>query len=164
MARAIALRQLAIAPRTKAQLADILARRGVPEEVAAGLLDRFEEVDLVDDEEFARMWVRSRHAGRGLSRRALAHELHRRGVEDETARGALAEIGPEEELTAARELVRCRLAHRHGDDPPRRARRLAAMLARKGYGAEIALRAIQLEVDDLEVDDVDAAAFPDDPC
>jgi regulatory protein len=153
VARAIALRQLTTAPRTRAQLADTLARRGVPDDVARAVLDRFEEVDLVDDEEFSRTWVRTRHSGRGLSRRALAHELRSRGVADETVRGAVDEIGPDQELAAARDLVRRRLPGMRGDEPPRRVRRLAGMLARKGYGSAVAMQAIREEVTAAELDD-----------
>jgi regulatory protein len=117
VARAIALQQLTAAPRTRAQLADALDRRGVPHEVAHALLDRFEEVDLVDDEQFSRMWVRSRQAERGLSKRALAHELRTRGVADDTIREAVDEITADSELAAARELVRRRLPGMRGADP-----------------------------------------------
>lgn len=125
----------------------------MPDDVITSLLDRFEEVDLIDDEQFSRMWVRSRHAGRGLSRRALAHELRSRGVADETVREAVDEIGPDQELAAARDLVRRRLPGMRGDDPQRRTRRLAGMLARKGYGPGVALQAIREEVAEAELDD-----------
>lgn len=160
VARSIVLRQLTIAPRTRAQLADTLARRGVPEEVASALLDRFEEVDLVDDEQFSRMWVHSRHTGRGLSRRALRYELRQRGVAEETVREAVDEISPDDELAAARDLVRRRLPALRADDPARRTRRLAGMLARKGYGQGVALRAIREEVAESLGPDADLA--PDD--
>jgi regulatory protein len=143
VARNIALRQLTMGPRTRAQLADAMARRGVDEEVAAAVLDRFEEVALVDDEEFSRQWVHSRHTGRGLARRALSHELRQRGVDDETARAAVAAIGADDELAAARDLVRRRSAAMSGDDPVRRTRRLAGMLARKGYSAGVAFQVIR---------------------
>ena len=70
--------------------------------MAGRLLDRFEEVGLVDDEAFARSWVDSRQRTRGLARRALAQELRRKGVADETAREVLAEVDPgdEEQLGA----------------------------------------------------------------
>jgi regulatory protein len=146
VARAIVLRQLTAAARTRAQLAEALDRRGVPPEVAHTLLDRFEEVDLVDDEQFSRMWVRSRHTGRRLSKRALTHELRARGVADDTIREAVDEITADDELAAARELVRRRLPGMRGDDPQRRIRRLAGMLARKGYGPGIARQAISEEL------------------
>lgn len=143
VARAIALRQLTLAPRTRAQLAEAMMRRGVPEDVAERVLDRFQDVQLIDDGEFARQWVQTRHAGRGLARRALSHELRQRGVDDQTLREAVEVIGDEDELEVARELVRRRWPTMRGDDPARRARRLAGMLARKGYGAAVAYRAVR---------------------
>jgi regulatory protein len=150
VARAIALRQLTLAPRTRAQLADAMRRRGVPDDVAQAVLDRFEDVRLVDDGEFARQWVQTRHTGRGLARRALTHELRERGVADQTLREAVDVIGDEQELQAARALVRRRLPGMTGDDPARRTRRLASMLARKGYPAGIAFRAIREVVGELD--------------
>lgn len=143
IARAVVLRQLAVAPRTRTQLADALVRRGVPDEVVARVLDRFEEVQLIDDREFARQWVETRHGGRGLARRALSYELRRRGIDDETCREAVDRIGDEDELEAARDLVRRRWMSMRDDDPVRAVRRLAGMLARKGYGPAIAFRAVR---------------------
>ena len=45
------------------------------------MLDRFTEVGLIDDAAFARAWVSSRQAGRGLARRALSAELRAKGVD-----------------------------------------------------------------------------------
>jgi regulatory protein len=158
------LRQLTFAPRTRAQLTEAMARRGVPGEVAEGVLDRFEELQLVDDAEFARQWVQTRHAGRGLASRALRHELRARGVDDDTVREAVAGIGPEDELEAARRLVRRRLPGMSGDDPARRTRRLLGMLARRGYGPSTARQAIREVVgedagDSVEDDNPDGDAL-----
>ncbi|ABY22470.1 regulatory protein [Renibacterium salmoninarum ATCC 33209] len=56
-------------------MADKLAAREVPGEVAQIVLDRFEEVQLIDDAEFAKMWVRSRAQSRSLAKGALRREL-----------------------------------------------------------------------------------------
>ena len=154
-ARSVALRQLTMGPRTRAQLSAAMARRGVPEDVATAVLDRFEDVALVDDAEFARQWVQSRHTGRGLARRALAYELRQRGVEDGLVREAVAEVGPDDELAAARDLVRRRLPAMRGDDPARRMRRLAGMLARKGYGSSVAMQAVREELAAADLPDED---------
>ncbi|HEY0696454.1 MAG TPA: regulatory protein RecX, partial [Micromonospora sp.] len=81
LAREICLRQLAVRPRTRAELAGAMARRGISEKVAEEVLDRYDEVGIIDDAAFARAWVSSRHHGRGLARRALANELRQRGVD-----------------------------------------------------------------------------------
>src|SRR6185369_1789443 len=110
---------------------------------AERLLDRFAEVGLVDDEAFARSWVESRRRSRGLARRALAHELRRKGVDDETARTALDDVDPEQELEAARILVRKRLRSLRGVDAATATRRLAGVLARKGYPAGLAFGVVR---------------------
>lgn len=146
VARAIALRMLTGAPRSRAQLAEAMARRDVPEEVASKVLDRFTEVGLVDDAEYARMLVRTRHAERGMSRRALGVELRRRGVDDETAAAALEQVEDADEETAARALVRRKLAATRGLDPEVRARRTYATLGRKGYGPGLVSRLVREEL------------------
>jgi regulatory protein len=144
VAREIALRKLTTAPRTRAQLADAMARAGVPDDVRDATLDRFEELGLVDDVEFARQWARTRQAGRGLARRALAYELRQRGVDTELVKSALEDPSLEDELETARMLVRRRLATGAADrEPDRRDRRLLGMLARKGYGPGVAVRAVR---------------------
>jgi regulatory protein len=142
IARAIALRLLTAAPRSRAQLESALARRAVPPEVAERVLDRFTEVGLVDDTAYAQALVSSRHAERGLARRALAHELRAKGIDADVAQDALAGIDEADELAAARALVRRRAGTTADLDRGRRRRRLAAMLARKGYGPAVAIRVV----------------------
>ena len=146
VARKILLDTLTGQARSRAELEQRLARKQVPEEVAARLLDRFEEVGLVDDEAFARAWVQSRQPGKGLARRALAQELRRKGVDDETARTVLDEVDPDDEEEAARALVRRKLRSLAAVDRDTAIRRLAGMLARKGYSSAVAFRVVREEL------------------
>ena len=143
VARAIALRMLERQPRTRAELARGMARHGVPADVAAAVLDRFTEVGLVDDEQFAAAWVDSRHTGRGLGRRALSAELRRRGVDEQVLRAAVDTISADDEEAAARALVERRL--RSVASAPRDAqiRRLTGMLARKGFSPGLAMSVVR---------------------
>ncbi len=151
-AREILLKQLSAGPRTRSQLAKTLAEKDIPDEVAAAVLDRFEEVDLVDDAAFSKQYVENRHSGRGLARRALAYELRQKGVADETVREAVDAVSSDDELATARQLVRKKAASMTKDDPERRMRRLAGMLARKGYGSGVAYQAIREELADLDAE------------
>ena len=146
VARAICLRLLTVQPRTRAELATALARRGVPDDAAERVLGRFAEAGLVDDQAFADAWVGSRQVGRGLARRALASELRRRGVDAPTVDAAVATVdgGAEEEM--ARTLVRRRLAVTRQLEPAVRVRRLVGMLARKGYPSSLAFRVVREEI------------------
>ena len=154
-ARAICLHLLTGTPRTRQQLADALHQREVPEEAAAEVLDRFEEVGLVDDVAFADAWVESRHHGKGLARRALARELRGKGVDSAVIEGAVEQLDAEREEETARALVERKLRATRGVEHGKRVRRLAGMLARKGYSEGLALRvvrrALEEEGEDPEV-------------
>jgi regulatory protein len=143
VARQICLNQLEHAPRTRAELAAVLARRGVPDEAAAEVLGRLTEVGMIDDALFAEMWVTSRHRGRGLAGRALTQELRRKGVDDQVVQDAVQALAPEQELETARTLVARRLPATRGLPPDARVRRLAGLLARKGYPAGVAFRVVR---------------------
>ncbi|WP_235735068.1 regulatory protein RecX [Nocardioides alcanivorans] len=146
VARKILLDQLTGRARTRKELADKLAAKEVPGDVATALLDRFEEVGLIDDAAFARLWISSRQPGKGLARRALAQELRRKGIDDEVAREALDEIDSADEDAAARGLVRKKLRSLRNVPPEVATRRLVGMLARKGYGPGVAYRIVKEEL------------------
>ncbi len=143
LAREICLRQLSHGPRTAHQLAAAMARKGIEEDVANEVLERFTDVGLIDDVAFAEAWVESRHAGRGLARRALAHELRTRGVDTAVIAVAVADLDPEQELDTARTIAVRRLASTRGLETPARFRRVASVLARKGYSEAVAYRVIR---------------------
>jgi regulatory protein len=156
-AREICLRQLAVRPRTRVELAKVLARKEISDEVISEVLDRYDEVGIIDDAAFARAWVSSRHHGRGLARRALANELRQRGVDTEVASEALETVDDDEEAATARALVDRKL-RTSGGPPEAVFRRLVGMLARKGYPAGVAIRAVK---DALAARDAEAAEFAD---
>jgi regulatory protein len=160
VARSIALRKLAAAPQTRAQLDEAMSRRGVPDDVRASVLDRFSDVGLIDDATFAKMWVESRHAGRGLGKKALAHELRRRGVQPGLVDEAVSELPADREEATARALVARRLPATRGLDPDARIRRLAGMLARKGYPGGLSFRVIR---EALESEGASGGELPTEP-
>jgi len=152
VARTILLDALTGQARSRRELRDRLAKKQVPDELAERLLDRFTEVGLVDDAAFARSWVESRQRSRGLARRALAHELRRKGVDDETARAALDDVDPDDEEAAARELVRKKLRSLRSVDATTATRRLVAMLGRKGYPPGLAFAVVRSELGAAEAE------------
>jgi regulatory protein len=159
-ARQVCLTLLTFAPRTRSQLAVALRKRGIPDEAADAVLARFEDVGLIDDAAFARSWVESRHYSRGLAGRALTAELKQRGVAADEIKAALDEqLSPDAEALAARRLVERRIPGTRGLPADQRTRRLAGMLARKGYSPGLAYRVIR---EALEAEG-ESAALEDEP-
>jgi regulatory protein len=137
------LHQLELAPRTRAELAAVLRKKGIEDDVADEVLGRFAEVGMIDDALFAQVWVTSRHRGRGLAGRALQQELRRKGVDDGDIAEAVATLHPEQEAATARAIVDRKLHSTRGLTTEARVRRLVGMLARKGYPAGLAFRVVR---------------------
>lgn len=151
-ARALCLRLLTVRARTRAELEGQLAKRGYADDISAEVLDRLAQVGLVDDEDFAQQWVRSRQANAGKGKRALAAELRTKGVDNEVIAAALAGIDEGSERTRAEQLVRDKLRREKLGDPSdwaaenKVARRLVGMLARRGYSQAVALDVVTMEL------------------
>ena len=161
VARGICLRALTGAPKTRQQLADRLAGRGVPDDAAETVLDRFTDVGLIDDAAYARAWVTSRQAGRGLARRALSAELRAKGVDPEVAAEAVEAVDDDDERVAARRLVDRKIGGMRRLDRATATRRLMGMLARKGYNGGLAAAVVREALDGADADDVAVAGFDD---
>jgi len=143
-ARALCLRLLTARARTRAELAGQLTKRGYPDDVSARVLDRLADVGLVDDRDFADQWVRSRHVNAGKGKRALVSELRTRGVDDEVITAALADVDPSAERVRAEQLVADKLRRERLTDEAKQARRLIAMLARRGYEQSMAFDVVKV--------------------
>ncbi len=146
-ARALCLRLLTARARTRAELSGQLAKRGYPDDVTDRVLDRLAAVGLVDDVEFAEQWVESRRSSAGKGRRALAAELHTKGVDNEVITTVLGGIDAGAERQRAEQLVRARLKREDLDgDSTRVARRLVGMLARRGYDQNMAYDVVRVQL------------------
>jgi regulatory protein len=163
-ARSICLRLLDRRARSRAELATALRRRGVPEDAARAVLDRFAEVGLVDDAALAETVAVTQHRERGLARRAVAQKLRQRGIPDADVDRALAQVDADSERSAAERLVTRRLPALRDVEPAARTRRLVALLARRGYSPTLAYEVVQAAVgadldawDAIELDKPDRA-------
>lgn len=131
------LRQLSVRARTRHELAEILRRKGIPDEAAGNVLERMGEVGLVDDAAFAEAWVDSRQQRRHLSRVGVRQELHRKGLDRELINEAVSGISGDDEYAAALALAEKKLRSVRGLEPPVQRRRIAGALARRGFGSGI---------------------------
>jgi regulatory protein len=146
-ARTLCLRLLTARSRTRAQLSGQLAKHGYPDDVSARVLDRLTRVGLVDDAAFAEQWVESRRSNAGKGKHALAVELQTKGVDNDVINTVLERIDAGAERERAEQLVRDRLRRENLDgDQMRVARRLIAMLARRGYDQNMAYDVVGVQL------------------
>lgn len=150
VARAIVLRKLSAQARTRAELEKALRKKEVPEQAAATVLDRMESVGLIDDSTFARDWIESRQQRRYLSKAALRRELSVKGIERTEIESALEVVGSDDELEAARALAAKRVRSMGALEPHVRYRRLAGVLARRGFGPAMVSRVLDETLTSLD--------------
>lgn len=156
-ARNRALKTLTAAPKSRKQLEDRLLAAGDEPDIVTELLDRLENVGLIDDAELAAMIVRTRFTERGQSRRAIAQELRRKGIDEETAAVALAQVDENDEVEAALDVARARLRRTASLEHAVRVRRALGALGRKGYSSAVSMQAIRTALAEEPARDVDGA-------
>ena len=143
VARTVVLRRLNAMARTRKDLYDDLIAREIPEEAANAVLDRFTELGLINDAQYAEMFVASRQRSRGTAKPVLRQELRRKGVPDDEIVAALEDITSEDEYERARVLVEKKLPSLARYDAATQQRRLLNLLMRRGYTSSVALSVIR---------------------
>jgi regulatory protein len=137
----VAARALRHRDRSRAQVAERLARAGVDEGRRDEALDTLERVGYVDDGRYAANRAAAL-AARGLGDAGIRHDLEAAGVPAAAVEEALSTLEPETERARA-------LAARNG-----RSAKTAAQLARKGFGEEAIEAAVGVDVAAGEADGV----------
>lgn len=148
LARAVVLRKLNAQARTRQELAKALDAKDVPDEIADAVLDRMEEVGLVNDAEFAECWVVSRQSRRHLSKSALRRELSSKGVAKDQIDSALDSVDPDDEYAAASALADKKFRSMSGLQREVQYRRLSGALARRGFNYAVTSRVLSEVLDD----------------
>ena len=144
-----ALRFLEARQRSVAEVRRRLTTAGYRTELVDAAIGRLGDLGILDDEAFAAQWVESRDRARPRGERALQAELRQKGVAGETIARTLEERrdtasgdtdpGPGPDAIAARRLLdRHAAALSRVADPRARRQRAYALLARNGFGPDIA--------------------------
>ncbi|MBI4496751.1 MAG: RecX family transcriptional regulator [Chloroflexi bacterium] len=134
-----ALTFLSYRPRSAAEVRGRLRRARFSQAVVQETLERLREQGLVDDASFAEFWVENREAYHPRSRRLLRQELRGKGVDQEVAGEAVAEV---DEEAGAYRLARKRGALLNKLEYPEFRRRLGGFLQRHGYPYAVCARTV----------------------
>ncbi|HWO88725.1 MAG TPA: regulatory protein RecX [Gemmatimonadales bacterium] len=135
-ARKVAMRLLGIRAFASGELARRLAQRGHAQWAISAAVAELVRLGLIDDEEFARHFVRTRSRNKRLGPARLRADLRRRGVADAVIERALAdalELDGVDSRQLLREAAFRKAASLRGLDPERAHRRLRAYLQRRGF-------------------------------
>jgi len=139
-----ALRLLNYRPRSVAEVRRRLRKRDYEEEQIEAVLSRLQEVGLLDDRAFARLWVENRRLNSPRGRRGLAAELRKKGVSSQVINEVLDETeGEWDEAAQALELARGRARALAGLERRVFFRRLQGFLARRGFASDIVFQVVR---------------------
>ncbi|MEW6685752.1 MAG: RecX family transcriptional regulator [Candidatus Edwardsbacteria bacterium] len=148
-AREYALNLLSIRPRTKKELEQRLKRKEFETEIISKVISRLEEVGLIDDEKFARLWTESRLASKPMGPNRLKEELWQKGISPEIIEESLKEFtNKDEQIGIAKELVKRKTRQYVSLSPEVMKRRLMGFLSRRGFSYEIIKEVLRNETTD----------------
>jgi regulatory protein len=147
---AAGLRFLEARSRSIAEVRRRLGDAGYRAELVDGAISRLIDLGVLDDEQFARLWIESRDRARPRGERALRQELALKGVDRATVDELLNERrggGGDEILVDAEAAGRVLARHARTLDRIAEARvrrqRAYALLARNGFDPETASQAVR---------------------
>ena len=146
-ARSVALRLLARRDYSRLELEQRLRARGIEAGEIEPLLDDFERLGYLSDARYALALV-SQRAGR-LGVRAIARDLHDKGIGADAAKDALATLEPRDELRDAIALWTRRFGTAPVDEREK-ARQVRFLIAR-GYSVSVALKAIRGDASEADL-------------
>jgi regulatory protein len=135
------LRLLARRAHSRVELLRKLTRRGYQGDEIRTALKRLEELGYLDDQSFARSFVRRRGSTRGP--RALSAELAARGVDRSQVDTAVAEFGEVEQLAAATRIAERLYARKPAPGRKEILDQIGTKLVRRGFSVTIARAACQ---------------------
>ncbi len=138
--REAALALLSRRDHSRRELARKLRRKGHSREQIEAVLARLEEAGLVSDERYARLFVADKLAVGPLGRRSIVQGLRLKGIGVEAAGRALEEVYRDREVddrNLAEGLARKRAGRLCMLEPAVARRRLAGLLARRGFDASV---------------------------
>ena len=138
------LRLLRYRPRSCAEVRTRLAQLGFPDHDIDTVIEQGKAAGLLDDRLFTKLWIEDRRAHHPLSRRAVARELHDKGIDTELVTALMTELYPaEDETKIALDLARTRMARYRGVDGATRMRRTFNFLVRRGFNPALARKVVR---------------------
>jgi regulatory protein len=134
-----ALHLLGFRARSVQELRRSLIQKGEPAEDVQHAIERLLDQRLLNDDDFARAYARSKITGGGASRLRVLQELSRRGVARDVADRAMAELERDEGIVAAETIHRVAAKKWRSLaklDAQTRRQRVYGFLARRGYAPD----------------------------
>jgi len=131
-------------PRSEKEIKDYLKRKKSPESITEELFKRLNNLELIDDTEFARWWVEQRQSFSPKTKRVLSNELRIKGIDREIIKEILEETEIDEEKIAKELIIKKMYKWEKLDDKIRR-QKITQYLAGRGFDWNTIGKVVKLE-------------------
>ncbi len=129
-----ALNLISYRMRTEKEIKDKLIKKGHKLEVVEKIIKHLKELELIDDEKFAEMWVKERVNAHPRSNFVLVQELFRKGISVELAKRVVERIvDTDVRHKMIQQLIEKAEKRYKNEDKDKRKRLILSYLSRRGF-------------------------------
>jgi regulatory protein len=144
----VAVNFISYRPRSSKEIVDKLARKGFTRELSLEVVDQLKELSLLNDLQFARMFVRDKLRGKPMGRAMLRRKLLEKGIAFQLSERVLKEYVTEEnEQEAAKTLAVRKMETNRSRfsalDPIAIQKRLFDYLLSRGFSQDVATKTVR---------------------
>jgi len=130
-------------PRTTQEVRRRLVQAGIAVEVIDAVIETLTSQGLLDDKQFAALWVENRTALRPRSTRMLQQELRQKGIDRDTIDDTIETTLDDDEGARAMAAGRGRLHRLRNDDRQSFDRSMGGFLSRRGFSYDVIRTALE---------------------
>jgi regulatory protein len=138
-----ALNYLSFRPRSREEVRRYLHRKETPPDLIAPVLERLDQLDLVNDRSFTSFWIESRERANPKGMQAIKNELRMKGIEREVIDEMVDDEQDEERALVAGRKKALTLLNRPEMDYQTFRTRLGPFLQRRGFQYAIITRTVR---------------------
>jgi regulatory protein len=137
------LNYLSFRPRSREEVHRYLRKQETPAELIDMVMQRLEDLDLINDQSFTEFWVESRERSNPKGAQALKNELRLKGVKREIVDELVSDEQDQERALRAGHKKAILLAQQAEIDFKTFRARLGSFLQRRGFSYEVSVHAVR---------------------
>lgn len=141
----LTLRFLSFRPRSKKEVSDYLKRKKADPLLINKIINKLEEYNFINDEEFAKWWIEQRTVFKPRSSRLIKMELRQKGISNEIIESEIfsSEAGLIfNEIERAKKIVESKIYKYKGLPRQEIFRKLGGLLVRRGFSYDVIKQSI----------------------
>ncbi|MFB4165957.1 recombination regulator RecX [Alteribacillus sp. JSM 102045] len=145
--------------RTEHQLRQYLIKKEYNESVVEEAIKKIKDYNYIDDEEFAKAFVRTKMNTTDKGPVVIREELYQKGIHFDLAEKALQQFSTEAQLQAAQSFIQKKGKQKKNESAAAMEQRIANSLVRKGFSLETALKAWENKIVEVSEEDEYRAVY-----